>query len=141
MQIQAEYDQYQYREKLNRIKQIYESSSLKNTFIEDTFNHLNNNSNSNFARKNDESYLSDPESSPIYDDGLFMHKENNNDFVSELKSKNYTYLENFVRRSCLFPFYYIEIIHSSVLIILGVNIKITNDLQFRNFKKQLKNFF
>ena len=122
MQIQAEYDQYQYREKLNRIKQIYESSSLKNTFIEDTFiNHLNNNNSlSNLARKNDESFLNDPESSPIYDDGLFMHKEYNNDFVSELKSKNYTYLENFVRRSCLFPFYYIEIIHSSVLIILGV---------------------
>jgi len=114
VQIQAEYDQYQYREKLNRIKLIYESSSLKNTF-----NKLND-SNSDFARINEGSFINGPEASPMYDDELFMTKDQNENFASELKNKNYTYLENFVKRSCLFPFYYIEIIHSSILIILGV---------------------
>ena len=116
MQIQAEYDQYQYREKLNRIKMIYESSSLKNTLLEDTLIKLNSSNSNQFERTDKRPFFGDPESSPIYDDELFVTKEQND----EVKSKNYTYLENFVRRSCLFPFYYIEIVHSSVLIILGV---------------------
>jgi hypothetical protein len=37
-------------------------------------------------------------------------------------NKNYTYLDNFVRANCFLPFYFIEIMHSAVQILLGVNI-------------------
>ncbi len=35
-------------------------------------------------------------------------------------NKNYTYLDNFVQANCFLPFYFIEIMHSAVQILVAV---------------------
>ena len=127
--IQHEYDQHQYREKLDKIKLFYESSSLSQK------NDSNATSNSNYARVlSDDSFLTDAESSPIYEDSFA--------YDNQLRNRNYTYLENFVRTNCLLPFYYIEIMHSSILIVLGVTVEPKfSRLLFRLFSKTLTQLF
>jgi hypothetical protein len=107
--IQSEYDQFKYKEKLNQIKQLYAetSSVIKRDVLDDHFFKSIHNNNK---------FSSNPESLPMYED--VTYDDNNN--INEYANKNYTYLENFVRTNCLIPFYYIEIVHSSILIILGI---------------------
>ena len=131
--IQTEFESYLYKEQLNKIKSIYESgvSASASALIKSSL----------------------PLQQKTLDDDLYISKQTilNNDFyfndettstISTVKTSktNSTFLESFIRTNCFIPFYFIEIIHSGLLILLGIFCIIFGLLLSNAFNEDNENF-